>query len=90
MESHPEQASSSQPLHPGDARWSLVLRCQTTVNNLAPFHAVAQGLFEKCQHTQPAVLLPAGQYNFSLKSARIPAEKLLASGPKFSPNYHFG
>ena len=29
------------------------------------------------------VLLPSEQHNFSLKSARIPAEKLLASGSKF-------
>ena len=46
MESHPEQASSSQPLHPGDARWSLVLRCQTIVDNLAPFHAVARACWK--------------------------------------------
>ncbi|WP_294472210.1 hypothetical protein [uncultured Intestinimonas sp.] len=40
------------------------------------------GLFETCQHAQPAGLLPPGRRNFSLQSARIPAKKLLASGPK--------
>ena len=39
-------------------------------------------MFEKCQHVQPAGLLPPGRRNFSLKSARIPAKKLLARGPK--------
>ena len=39
-------------------------------------------MFEKCQHAQPAGLLSPGRRNFSLKSARIPAKKLLASGPK--------
>jgi len=40
-------------------------------------------LFEKCQHAQSTGLLTAGRRNFSLKSVRIPAKKLLASGPKF-------
>ena len=40
------------------------------------------GLFEKCQHAQSTGLLPPGRRNFSLKSVRIPAKKLLASGPK--------
>jgi len=39
-------------------------------------------LFEKCQHAQSAGILTAGRRNFSLKSVRIPAKKLLASGPK--------
>ena len=32
--------------------------------------------------------MPAGRHTFSLKSARIPAEKLLASGPKFLATGH--
>ncbi|OUQ82000.1 hypothetical protein B5E42_10710 [Flavonifractor sp. An10] len=39
-------------------------------------------MFETCQHAQSAGLLPPGRRNFSLKSVRIPAKKLLASGPK--------
>ena len=34
------------------------------------------------RHTRPAGLLSAGRRNFSLQSVRIPAKKLLASGPK--------
>ena len=34
-------------------------------------------------NAQSAGLLPPGRRNFSLKSVRIPAKKLLASGPKF-------
>jgi len=41
-----------------------------------------QGLFETYQHAQSAGLLTVGRHNFSLKSVRIPAKKLLASGPK--------
>ena len=45
-------------------------------------------MFETWQHAQPAGLLPPGRRNFSLQSARIPAKKLLASGPKSIPAGH--
>ena len=42
-------------------------------------------MFENSQHAQSPGLLPSGRPNFSLKSARIPAKKLLASGQNSSP-----
>ena len=42
-------------------------------------------MFEKYQHAQSTGLLSPGRRNFSLKSVRIPAKKLLASGQNSSP-----
>ena len=50
--------------------------------HIANFQTSPRACLKKSQHAQPAGLLPPGRRNFSLQSARIPAKKLLASGPK--------
>ena len=60
--------------------WWLIILLAALLLLLGIWEAVGYALFENSHHAQSPGRLPSGRPNFSLKSARIPAKKLLASG----------